>query len=92
MTEAGVLTNTCYYLRKSMSVADIEAELDRMTVREKLRIMEAVWVDLARREKDIPSPEWHSAELAARKARVKAGKERFVDWETTKKELRNRFK
>ena len=54
--------------------------------------MEALWVHLARHEKDIASPEWHGAELTERKARVKAGKERFVDWETTKKELRNRFK
>ncbi len=52
--------------------------------------LEALWEDLSRNETDFESPSWHQAELAATKERVRTGKERFVDWEAAKKELRKR--
>jgi len=47
--------------------------------------LEAIWQDLSRNDEELESPAWHKDELAATEARVKAGKEKFVDWEQAKK-------
>jgi hypothetical protein len=66
--------------------------LDKMTVAEKLRAMEAIWADLSRDETQIESPEWHGEILRERDAKIKSGEEKFIDWEKAKKELRNKLK
>lgn len=63
--------------------------LDKMTVAEKLRAMEALWADLSRDETQIESPAWHGDVLHDREAKIKSGKEKFIDWETAKKQLRD---
>jgi len=68
----------------------ISLPLKQMSRSEKLMALEALWEDLSRNETDFESPSWHQAELAATKERVRTGKERFVDWEAAKKELRKR--
>jgi len=60
-----------------------------MTVAEKLRHMEALWHDLSR--EDLASPAWHSEILAQRDRLTAAGEEQFVDWETAKKQLRQKL-
>jgi hypothetical protein len=67
-----------------------ELPLDRMTTAEKLRAMEALWADLTRNPEQFESPEWHGAVLQERAQRVKDGGESFIDWETAKKQLRDR--
>ena len=62
-----------------------------MTVAEKLCEMEALWADLSRDEQQIESPQWHGDVLRERVDAVKSGKESFVDWETAKKQLRDRL-
>jgi hypothetical protein len=64
--------------------------LDRMTIAEKLRAMELLWADLSRDEAQFNSPEWHGEVLHDRAARVKEGKESFMDWETAKQQLRDK--
>jgi hypothetical protein len=66
--------------------------LDKMTVAEKLRAMEALWTDLSRNEAQIESPAWHGDVLHDREAKIKSGAETFMDWETAKKQLRDRLK
>jgi putative addiction module component (TIGR02574 family) len=68
----------------------LELPLDRMTAREKLRAIETIWEDLARNDRQVKSPDWHFDELKAREQRRKAGKEKALDWEAAKKELRRR--
>jgi hypothetical protein len=65
--------------------------LEKMTLAEKLREMEALWADLSRDEHQIESPSWHGDVLHDRAEAVKSGKESFVDWETAKKQLRDRL-
>lgn len=65
--------------------------LDKMTVAEKLRVMEMLWADLSRHEAQLESPAWHEDVLREREARVKSGKESFMDWETAKKQLRDKL-
>lgn len=59
-----------------------------MTTDEKLRAMEALWVDLSRHEEEIESPKWHQEVLLERQERLRSGHESSVDWEEAKKELR----
>jgi hypothetical protein len=65
--------------------------LDKMSVAEKLRAMEMLWADLSRNEADLESPAWHEDVLRDREARIKSGKEAFMDWETAKKQLRDKL-
>jgi len=71
---------------------DITLPLDQMTIAEKLRAMEALWEDLSRSPENLPSPSWHEQVLEEREARIKSGEAKFVDWEVTKQELRERLK
>ncbi|MGO9202533.1 MAG: addiction module protein [Limisphaerales bacterium] len=65
-------------------------QLDRMTLEEKLRAMEALWDDLCRREEAVPVPQWHKDLLDERERLVREGKARFIDWETAKKRIAER--
>lgn len=65
--------------------------LDKMTVAEKLRAMEMLWADLSRDEAQIESPSWHGDVLRDREARVQSRAEKFMDWETAKKQLHDKL-
>ncbi len=69
----------------------IELEIERMTLEEKLRTMEALWANLSRNEQDLQSPPWHEHVLDEREQRIKSGQEQFVSWEDAKRELRDRL-
>jgi hypothetical protein len=69
----------------------ITLPLDQMTTADKLRVMEELWADLARNEKEFESPAWHREVLQEREERLKAGEETPIDWETAKKELRDQL-
>ncbi|HNR72405.1 MAG TPA: addiction module protein [Verrucomicrobiota bacterium] len=69
----------------------IELEIEKMTLEEKLRAMEALWANLSRNEQDLQSPAWHEQVLDEREQRVKSGQEQFVSWEDAKRELRDRL-
>jgi hypothetical protein len=62
-------------------------EIERMTLEEKLRVMEALWDDLCRREETVPVPQWHKNVLDERQRAIADGKARFIDWETAKKRI-----
>ncbi len=57
-----------------------------MSIPDKLRLMEDLWTDLS--GKDVTSPAWHGDILAERDQLIQSGEERFVDWETAKRKLR----
>ena len=61
-----------------------------MTKEEKLRVMEALWIDLTKSQEEFSSPAWHEDVLKARDERIKSGIEEYKDWEIAKKELRDR--
>ena len=69
----------------------MEITLDKMTVPEKLCLMEALWTDLSRHADALELPAWHAQALRETGQRVAEGKEAAIDWETAKKELRERF-
>jgi len=59
---------------------------------EKLRIMEAIWVDISQDESLTESPAWHKAALAETARRVISGVEPILDWEQAKRDLRKRIR
>jgi len=70
---------------------EISLPLNDMTTEEKLRVMEALWVDLTQSEEGFSSPAWHEDVLKVREERIKSGQEQYEDWEKAKKDLRDRL-
>ena len=66
-------------------------DIARLSKEEKLRIMEDIWEDLSREEEEVDSPKWHREALAETEMLVSSGREKAVDWESAKKQLRKRF-
>ncbi len=67
---------------------DVALPLEKMTVSDKLRVLEALWGDLCRTPQDIPSPAWHADVLEARRNRARQGTSRFGDWAEAKRRIR----
>ena len=67
------------------------AELRKLPADEKLKIIEALWSDLADDDTSIVSPAWHEDELRKTEADLANGRIESLDWEKAKKELRVRF-
>ena len=64
-------------------------DLDQMTTEEKLAAMEELWEDLSRRN-TVPVPQWHKEILDERQRLIDEGKAEFIDWETAKRQIRER--
>ena len=58
-----------------------------MSTPDKLRLMEDLWTDLSKKE--FSSPAWHGEVLAERDRLISSGEEKFEDWETAKRRLRD---
>ncbi len=65
---------------------NIGISLEQMTVAEKIEMMEKIWEDLS---KDVKSPQWHGKILNERKIESNKGYSDFIDWETSKKRIRD---
>lgn len=63
--------------------------LDKMSVEEKLKLMEEVWNDLVKKEQELSSPEWHKEILEEREDTLKSGKEILIDWKDAKERIQN---
>ena len=63
--------------------------IENLSRTEKLRMMEALWSDLARDAANYASPEWHADELKKAEQRVAEGGASFVPWAAAKKTLRD---
>jgi hypothetical protein len=65
-------------------------ELQSMSRGEKLKLMHALWEELARDEQAVESPAWHGDALRETEERVRGGEEVIRDWDEAKTELRKR--
>jgi hypothetical protein len=63
-----------------------------MTREEKLRAMEALWVDLSREEGTFESPAWHADALHQTERLLKDGKAKFSDWDHAKERIRRKVR
>jgi hypothetical protein len=64
--------------------------LKKMSRDEKLRAMEALWVDLSKDDDGFESPAWHAQALHEAERAVKSGETQFSDWEESKKRIRRK--
>ena len=53
--------------------------------------MHAIWENLVKDEESDRISGWHENKLRDTKKRVQSGKERVIDWQDAKEELRKRF-
>ena len=58
-----------------------------MPLHEKLLVMEAIWADLCRDEKEVDVPQWHKDLLDERERLIAQGESQFIDWEDAKKQI-----
>lgn len=63
--------------------AMISIPLDKMSLSEKLEVMEALWADLSRSPAEVPVPQWHREVLKARQDASAT----WLDWGQVKASL-----
>jgi len=54
------------------------ADIERMSLEERLQTMELLWASITRTPETVPSPAWHEAVLAERLAKIKRGEGEFL--------------
>ncbi len=70
----------------------MEIVLEKMTIEEKLKLMEEIWTDLIKHEEHISSPLWHKDIIEEREERVKRSQETILDWNEAKEKIRQSIK
>lgn len=63
--------------------------IENLTRTEKLRMMEAIWDDLAHDPAALTSPEWHAQALKDAEHAHTENQAVFVPWDIAKKKLRD---
>jgi len=71
--------------------SELMIDIQRMSVAEKLEVMEAIWSDLIKNESSIPVPEWHKQILDSRRRAYERGEIGYTPWEEAKAEIRRRL-
>jgi Putative addiction module component len=54
------------------------ADIEQMSLEERLQTMDLLWASLARTPDAVPSPDWHGEVLATRLAKVERGEGEFL--------------
>lgn len=68
--------------------AALTAEIRRLTIVEKLQLVEELWDEIATNEDSLPIPDWHRAILAEDQARYQANPTEGSPWPEVKARLR----
>ncbi len=68
----------------------VDLPLSKLSVAQKLDLMETLWADLTREENKSKSPDWHETVLQDREEAFAAGKVTVSDWEQAKKRIRKK--
>jgi putative addiction module component (TIGR02574 family) len=68
------------------------AEVESMSLTERLQAMELLWRSMSEEPQKLKSPAWHKDVLSTRLAKVKAGKGRFLTISQLKQRLALRTK
>ena len=67
----------------------INLPLEKMSIEEKIQAMESIWENLCTKVDRLSSPPWLEKILNEREQGIKRGDDKFVDWDTAKKNIRN---
>jgi putative addiction module component (TIGR02574 family) len=63
------------------------AEIEKMSLDERLQTMELLWASLARTPDAVQSPDWHGEVLATRVAKIERGEAEFLSIPELKERL-----
>ena len=63
------------------------ADIERMSVEERLEAMELLWASLAQTPEAVPSPDWHGEVIATRLAKIERGEGQFLSRAELKERL-----
>ena len=63
------------------------AEIEQMSLEERLQAMELLWASLVRAPDLVPSPDWHSEVVATRVAKIERGEGEFLTIRQLKERL-----
>lgn len=66
--------------------------VEKLSDKEKLKLMEELWTSLREPETEFTPPSWHLAELEKRAQQITEKKNRFIDWDMAKKEINHSVK
>ena len=69
---------------------EIVLPLDKMTVAEKLEVIDRIMEDFSRNAATVPSPAWHGEVLKRREQALKIGTDRFISLEEAEKRIREK--
>jgi hypothetical protein len=64
------------------------AEIEKMTLEEKLEAMELLWKSISEKPAEVVSPAWHGDIVAARLAKIEKGEAKFLSIEEARQRLR----
>ena len=66
----------------------VDLPLAKLTLAQKLDLIETLWADISKDEKALESPPWHEDVLRDRQKALEAGKASVRDWDEAKKRIR----
>jgi hypothetical protein len=73
-------------------MAAISLPLSKMTLTQKMDVMERVWKSMTAKESEFESPGWHLDVLKEREKLVATGKAKFSDWSKAKERIRKQVR
>lgn len=65
------------------------AEIQALSLQEKLEMMEVLWESISSSGAEIEVPQWQQDILAERQRLIDEGKAAFIDWDTAKNQIRD---
>ncbi|MDI1278463.1 addiction module protein [Methylobacter sp.] len=66
-------------------------QIEKLSVTEKIQVMESLWDSLCSHADNINFPAWHSEVLQQREEMFNDGTDTFIDWNDAKKDIRNQL-
>ena len=66
----------------------VDLPLAKLTLAQKLDLIETLWDDISKDQKALESPRWHEDVLRDRQKALEAGKASVRDWDEAKKRIR----
>lgn len=75
-----------------MKTVEIEREIEKLGLSERLLLVEDIWDKIARDNGNLPMPSWQKIELDKRYNEYKRGKLALHDWKTVHARIRARHK
>ena len=66
----------------------IYADFQKLSITEKVKVVQELWDQIAASPEELPVPAWHRAELEKRQSEWASSPDPGEDWDVVKKRLR----